>query len=225
MESINPAALGFALLCSSFPNPISSMSSQRTFIRARFLDYLPPSPSLPAAAPYCCALKCIKLNEVSVQVSSPPPPATPQTHNHKCQFVKILNMTVFVLHSETIWGSSLSGHVWVTACVRTYPTQMFCVWNCTPRLTFGKCLQVHVCPVMLHVHPCRCQSACMHEGAHAAMLCIAACAPSCLLVSYVRRVEQWLSYCGSNSDPWVGRKRWRKRKWWCGPFDGCNKEK
>ena len=77
MESINPAALGFALLCSSFPNPISSMSSQRTFIRARFLDYLPPSPSLPAAAPYCCALKCIKLNEVSVQVSSPPPPATP----------------------------------------------------------------------------------------------------------------------------------------------------
>lgn len=76
METINCVPLGFAPLCSSFQNPISSMSSRSTFIRALPLDYLPPLPQLPR----CCMLQCIKLNEVSVQVtlapaSHAPPPA------------------------------------------------------------------------------------------------------------------------------------------------------
>lgn len=75
MESINCVPLGFALLCSSFPNPISSMSSPSTFIRAQPLDYLPPSPQLPR----CCMLQCIKLNEVSVQVTLAPASHTPPT--------------------------------------------------------------------------------------------------------------------------------------------------
>lgn len=71
MNGINQ--LCSAWLCSSFPNPISSMSSQSTFIRAQPLDYLPPSPQLPR----CCMLQCIKLNEVSVQVTLAPASHTP----------------------------------------------------------------------------------------------------------------------------------------------------
>lgn len=73
METINCVPLGFAPLCSSFQNPISSMSSRSTFIRALPLDYLPPSPQLPR----CCMLQCIKLNEVSVQVTLAPASHTP----------------------------------------------------------------------------------------------------------------------------------------------------
>lgn len=74
METINCVPLGFAPLCSAFQNPISSMSSRSTFIRALPLDYLPPSPRLPR----CCMLQCIKLNEVSVQVTLvPAPPPSP----------------------------------------------------------------------------------------------------------------------------------------------------
>lgn len=73
METINCVPLGFAPLCSSFQNPISSMSSRSTFIRALPLDYLPPLPRLPR----CCMLQCIKLNEVSVQVTLAPASHTP----------------------------------------------------------------------------------------------------------------------------------------------------
>lgn len=77
METINCVPLGFAPLCSAFQNPISSMSSRSTFIRALPLDYLPPSPRLP----HCCMLQCIKLNEVSVQVTLVPGPRPPAPLN------------------------------------------------------------------------------------------------------------------------------------------------